>query len=104
MGFKEKILLSSEEFHGAVASEGLARSHTDAGLMRESVYKHCGLGAQLVGTGFSGGIADEDCSDEMAGNVCTRCADQVVMESKPQRVRMRARHVRDRLDGAEGKR
>ena len=35
---KEKIHLSSEEFHGAV--EGLARVQIDPTLMRESVYKH----------------------------------------------------------------
>ena len=40
VGFKEKILLSSEELHGAVASEGLGRVHIDPALMRESVYKH----------------------------------------------------------------
>ena len=40
VGFKEKILLSSEELHGAVASEGLARVHIDPALTRESVFKH----------------------------------------------------------------
>ena len=35
--FKGKILLSSEELHGAAASEGLARVHIDPALMRESV-------------------------------------------------------------------
>ena len=40
VGFKEKILLSSEESHGAVASDGLTQVHIDPALMRESVYKH----------------------------------------------------------------
>ena len=39
VGFKEKILLSSEEFRETVASEGLARVHIDPALKRASVYK-----------------------------------------------------------------
>ena len=37
-GFKEKILLSSEEFRDTVASEGHARVHVDPALKRASVY------------------------------------------------------------------
>ena len=39
VGFKEKVLLSSEEFRETVASEGLAGVHTDPALKRASVYK-----------------------------------------------------------------
>ena len=39
VGFKEKILLSSEEFRETVGSEGPARVHVDPALKRASVYK-----------------------------------------------------------------
>ena len=40
VGFKEKILRSSEEFHGTVASEGLYRVHIDPALMLFAVGSH----------------------------------------------------------------
>ena len=40
VGFNEKILLSSEEFHGSVTSEGLSRVHIDPTLLRATVFKH----------------------------------------------------------------